>query len=51
MLFRSAGESGEVEMSAARWSATAAEGAIKAGEPVTVVATKGVQLVVEPATA
>ncbi len=44
------GLSGEVKMSDARWSATAAEGKIAAGQTVKVVATKGVQLVVEPAT-
>ena len=45
----SEGVVGEVEMSDARWSATAADGTIAAGQTVTIVATKGVQLVVEPA--
>ncbi len=35
-------------MSDARWAATAADGTIAAGQTVTIVATKGVQLVVEP---
>lgn len=38
---------GEVRLSGAKWIATSGSGAIAAGEHVTVIATEGVELVVE----